>query len=336
MSDYKLVNLVDAGLEDIANELTLPIICASSSNTFQNFNALTISKNQIQFNIQIPSLATSFKRNILIQSKCKLKIDFNGGATVGYWKAGEQLFCYGKSNALQAFPLNSAFSTIQSQINNSNITLSSREVLPALLKMCNYEELARTNSLCPSLVDSFYYDYSDGLNSNSNVLGNYASSTFAKEYQPRGCFPVVVTDMDGDEVPFSFIADEDGTNPYPSIYLEFLTTEPILFLSPFSSGVSSNQANFLGINGLTMTFTIASSAGNYMMSNASYALLEDETQNETISNVELIGFTECRALFNFQTIPPQLYDKILPKNVLNFNQYTCYPTSNNSAIQLLF
>ena len=54
MSDYKLVNLVDAGLEDIANELTLPIICASSSNTFQNFNALTISKTKFNLTYKFP------------------------------------------------------------------------------------------------------------------------------------------------------------------------------------------------------------------------------------------------------------------------------------------
>jgi hypothetical protein len=332
MSDYKLVNLVDAGLEDIANEITLPVICASPSNTFQNFNALTVSKTQVQFNIQIPSLATTFKRDVLVQSKCRLKIDFEGGSTAGYWKADQLIFSYGLSNALQAFPFNSSFSTIQSGINNSNITLSSRDVLPALLKMSNYEEMAKTNSLCPSLVDSFYYNYADGISSNSNVLGNYSSSTLAKEYQPRGVFPVTITDVNGVELPFSIKADNNGTNQYPSIYLEFVTTEPILFLSPFSSGVSVNQANFLGISGLTMTFTISAGAGNYMMSNASYATKADDTIIKTISNVELIEITECKALFNFQTIPAQLYDKILPKNVLNYNQYTCYPTSNNAVI----
>lgn len=332
MSDYKLVNLVDAGLEDIANELTLPVICATSSNTFQTFSALTVSKTQIQYNIQIPSLSTSFKRNVLQQARPKLKLNFNGGTTVGYWEPDEKLFAYGTSHALQAFPLNSAFSTVQSQINNSNITLASSEMLSALLKLCNYEELAKSNSLCPSLVDSFYYNYSDGVGSNSNVLGNYANSTYSKEYQPRGVFPVKLTDANGNPVPYSFKADAHGTSPYAYIYLEFLTTEPILFLSPFSSGISGNQANFLGINGLNMTFTMNAQAGEYMMSNASYALDSQGNSGKTIGSVELVSFTDCQMLFNFQTIPPQLYDKILPKNVLNFNQYTSYPTAYNSAI----
>lgn len=332
MSDYKLVNLVDAGLEDIANELTLPVICATSSNTFQTFSALTVSKTQIQYNIQIPSLSTSFKRNVLQQARPKLKLNFNGGTTVGYWEPDEKLFAYGTSHALQAFPLNSAFSTVQSQINNSNITLASSEMLSALLKLCNYEELAKSNSLCPSLVDSFYYNYSDGVGSNSNVLGNYANSTYSKEYQPRGVFPVKLTDANGNPVPYSFKADAHGTSPYAYIYLEFLTTEPILFLSPFSSGISGNQANFLGINGLNMTFTMNAQAGEYMMSNASYALDSQGNSGKTIGSVELVSFTDCQMLFNFQTIPLQLYDKILPKNVLNFNQYTSYPTAYNSAI----
>jgi hypothetical protein len=98
-------------------------------------------------------------------------------------------------------------------------------------------------------------------------------------------------------------------------------------LSPFSSGVSVNQANFLGSTGLTMTFTISASAGNYMMSNASYGTKADDTIIKTINNVELIEIKECKALFNFQTVPAQLYDKIL-----NYNQFTCYPTSNNAVI----
>jgi hypothetical protein len=334
MSDYKLVNLVDAGLEDISTQITLPVISSTNSNTFQSFTALTVSPNQITFNVQIPSLGMTFKRNVLIQTKCRLRIDFADKGVAEYWQPNQQLFAYGLSNALQAFPLNSSFATIQAQINDSVLTLSSKDVLSALLKMSNYEELAKTNSLCPSLIDSFYNDYRDGIGSNSNVLGNYANSSYAKEYQPRGCFPAVITDLNGNVLPFVLHADADGTNPYPSIYIEFQTTEPLLFLSPFSSGAGNNQANFVGINAMTMTMTILANAGSYMMSNASYGVLnvDDGKSYPTISNVSLVEFKECQALFNFQTVPPQLYDKVLPKNVVNFNQYTCYPTSNNAPI----
>lgn len=68
--------------------------------------------------------------------------------------------------------------------------MSTRDVMAALLKMYNYEELARYNSLTSSLIDSFYQNYYDGLGSNNNVLANYSVGWFSKEYQPHGCFPV--------------------------------------------------------------------------------------------------------------------------------------------------
>jgi hypothetical protein len=111
--------------------------------------------------------------------------------------ANEVLFAYGKVNALQAFQLNAMITTVQAQINNSNVTVSTRDVMSALLKMYNYEELATYNSLTPSLIDSFYQDYQDGIGSNNNVLANYSVGTFSKEYQPRGCFPVKLFQTDG-------------------------------------------------------------------------------------------------------------------------------------------
>lgn len=332
MSQYKLVNVVESGIEDITSELVLPVISATDSNTYQNYNAQTKNKTTIQYSIQVPSLATSFKRNVLTQTSATLKIPFAGGKTAKYWKPDAVLFAYGQTNSLQAFPINSSYATVQTQVNNATVTFAGQNILPALLKLQNYEELAKTNSLCPSLVDSFYQSYQDGLGSNSNVLANYASSTFAKEYQARGCFPVEIYDDTGKLLTNYIIkADAEGTSPYEYITLKFTSTEPILFLSPFSTGVAQNQANMIGINGLNFTFTMLANAGDYMMSNASYAQLDDGTLVKTIQSVNLVEFTDCKALFNYQTIPPQLYEKILPKNVLNFNQYVPYPTTYNDS-----
>jgi hypothetical protein len=140
MSDYKLCNIVDSQLEDITSELTLPVISGSTSNTYQQFNAQGGTSNtSMQFQIQIPSMATAVNRHVLAQTDIDLQVDFAGGTTVGYWGANEVLFAYGKVNALQAFPLNAMITTVQAQINNSNATVSTRDVMAALLKMYNYD-----------------------------------------------------------------------------------------------------------------------------------------------------------------------------------------------------
>ncbi len=123
--------------------------------------------------------------------------------------------------------------TIQSAINNTNVSVNTRDVLAGLLKLYNYYELAKYNSLTPSMVDSFYLDYRDGLNSNNNAIGNYSIGTFSKEYQPCGVYPVALYDLNGNKLnTLKITADDTGTNQFPSI---LTTTEPLLFLSPFIS-----------------------------------------------------------------------------------------------------
>jgi len=337
MTDYKIVNIVDAPIEDITSELTLPIITATDRNDFQTIGAQSQNTTMVAYNVNVPSLATGFRRDVLNQATMVMKIDFAGGSTAGYWAPNQVLFEYGKTNALQAFPFNSAITNSGSNINSANVTCSLKDVMPALLKMCNYEELAKTNSLCPSLIDSFYYNYRDGINSNSNVLSNYSSSTYAKEYQPRGCFPAKLYSDEkcSVQIPLTVIADTNGTNLTPTVYLKFTSTEPLLFLSPYSTGVAKNQALFIGINGLTFTFTLNATAGDYMMSNASYGYLmadKDSTdiskQVKTISGVKLNDVMDCRLLFNYQTIPATLYNKLAPQNVLPYQQYMPYQTTN--------
>ena len=64
MSDFKLVNIPDANLEDIASEITIPVISGSSSNNFQTFNAQTsVGTTQLQYNIPLRHVKTSAGRH---------------------------------------------------------------------------------------------------------------------------------------------------------------------------------------------------------------------------------------------------------------------------------
>ena len=95
MSDFKLVNIADAQLEDITSELTIPVINGSSSNNYQTFNAQAATGTaQMQFNVQIPSLQTAVSRHFLVQSNVTLKISFAAGP----WAANQVLFSYGTTN----------------------------------------------------------------------------------------------------------------------------------------------------------------------------------------------------------------------------------------------
>ncbi len=329
MTDFKLVNITDSVIEDISSSLTLPVMQGATNNTYQNFPTNTSNTSQIQFNIQIPSTSTVVNRHFLCESTMRLKIDFAQGI---YTSPGQVVFQYGEKNALQAFPLNSLINTLASNINNANVSINMRENMAILLKMCKYEELAKYNSLCPSLVDSFYYNYADGLGSNNNVLGNYANGSYDKKYFPRGCFPVTMYANDGTTkipdyqvltVALPIGEGEPATYApqYPYIYLEFTTIEPLLFLSPYITGNANNQAGFLGLNNLTITMNMG--AANRVMSNASFVTFGGVAR-QTVSDVQLSSIGTTKMLLNFLTIPPTGFAKLEPKNLVNYTSYQPY------------
>jgi hypothetical protein len=335
MSDYKLCNIVDSQLEDITSELTLPVITGSNSNTYQQFNAQGGTGNtNIQFNVTVPSLATCVNRHVMLQTTIDLLVELEGGTTPGYWKKNQVLFSYGYTNSLQAFPLNSLIATVQGQINNAQIGVVTRDIMPALMKMYNYEELAKYNSLTPSLVDSFYQNYADGIGTNNNVIANYSVGGFSKVFQPRGCFPVELRNNDAEKTPFAGLnitANADGTSPLSKFIIRFTTTEPLLFLSPFISGNSNNNASLLGINNLILTLNLGDATRS--MSNASYAIPVGGTDSvHTITNVSLSSVANSKLLFNFLDIPPQMGSKIEPKNVVNYNNYMSYNYNSSQEI----
>ena len=161
-------------------------------------------------------------------------------------------------------------------------------------------------------------------------------------FQPRGCFPVKLfrttadggaqingltirasddsVDENGEDVP-------GGTAPFASFIIRFTTTEPLLFLSPFISGLSKNHASFLGLNTLNLTLNFGDATR--VMSNASYG---QGMQTKTISNVSFVKANNSKLLMNFLDIPPQLMAKVEPKNVVNYNQYMSYNYNTSQTV----
>ena len=324
---FKTVNIVDAQLEDITSELNLPIVTGSSSNTYQRFPSNSASTSQVIFNIQVPSLSTAVSRKFLVTTKIILKIDFADDI-----EPDQTVFSYAESDALQAFPFNSLVTTAQASINNTSLTCNTNQIIAPLLKLYNPEELAKFNSLCPSLVDAFYLNYAQGVGSNNNCLGGYNVGSYNREYIPRGAFPVTITsDLEGKLIlPYTIKSAAPGNagDPavYPrSIYVSFITTEPILFLSPLISGSSVDQSAFIGINNMNLTFNIGQC--NKVWSSGTFVktVSGGVKSVSAIKNISLpTPFQAPSMLLNFFTLPPTLYSKLSSKNVCHYNQYASY------------
>lgn len=334
-TDYTLVNIVDSQIEDITSELILPVITGPKSTSFHKFNVQANSgTTQCTIQLNIPSILSAVDRNVMVQATIDLKVNIYGDITPNFWKNNAVLFNYGNCNALQAFPLNSLLTTVATEVNTTTPSVTTREIMSALLKTYNYHDLAKYNSLTPSLIDTFYYDYRDGLGSNNNVLANYSNGTYMKEFIGRGAYVVELFESDGTTpIPgLKISAGPTGTSPRASFILRFRVTEPLLFMSPLISASSNNCASLTGLNKLNIKLKFGDATR--CMSNASYALLQDGvTEARTISDVTYVKYTDPVAFMRSTIIPDTCARKIVTRNVVNYNNYRSEVTQLSTSIQ---
>ena len=69
---------------------------------------------------------------------------------------------YGVTDALAPFPLRQLVNTMTATINNNSVSMNVQEVLPALLRMCDADELAEYDSTTPTMLD-YLANYRDGV-----------------------------------------------------------------------------------------------------------------------------------------------------------------------------
>jgi len=189
MSNLKTILIEDSRISNITDQETYSVMSGASQNTYQEFVANSTSSSAIVFNCQIPSENIVVDRHLLIQSTVTLTLNLSGTNVLTEDKL---VFNLGISDALQAFPLNSLCNTQMCSINNVSISQNTKDILPMVLRMYDKRKLNRYNSICPSLPDSFYANYIDGLGTLNNVLAGYNNQSLDEDFTPRGGFDVQV------------------------------------------------------------------------------------------------------------------------------------------------
>ena len=187
MSDFSTILIEDSRIANITDKETFAVMSGASQSTYQAFNATSLSSSSIVFNCQIPSENVIVDRHLLMQSTVTLTLTLNA---VNATDNSILAFNYGISDALQAFPLNSLCNSQQCSINNTTISQNTKDILPMILKMYDKRKLNRYNSICPSLPDSYYAYYADGLGTLNNVLAGYNNQSLDEDFTPRGGFAV--------------------------------------------------------------------------------------------------------------------------------------------------
>jgi hypothetical protein len=261
---------------------------------------------------------------------------------------------WGLTEALNAFPLQSLFTTLQTQINNVSSSTNLQDVLPSILRMNDNRKLSRYNSMTPSYPDQQYGEYQYAVNtggipsnSNNNPLSSWNNNSYDSDFVPRGAFPVSLTvehyTVAGGAVPVDDSLTSTGATDSWKVGITFTTVEPFVALSPFINMCPMNNAGLLGINNMSIVANIDSSCKR-LMGTANTELTATACNPNYITGIQL-GFTpyggasipafqNSRLLFNFQTLQPSQYARLSSKNVVAYNDFPRYLTTFNNSSQI--
>ena len=196
MSDFVLIE--DSRIANITDKEVYAVLSGASQSTYQEYISTSASSSSIVFNCQIPSENICVDRAIKIQSTVTLTLTLNVKDNNGIDNntsnppQDELAFNYGQTDSLQAFPINSLCNSQQVSINNTTISQNTKDIMAMLLRMYDRRKLNRMNSTCPSLVDGYYCNYSDGYGCLNNSLGSYSNQSLDEDFTPRGAFPVSI------------------------------------------------------------------------------------------------------------------------------------------------
>jgi hypothetical protein len=348
--------VTDSKIAQITDDLAFAVYQGASSNTYQQFTAVSNSSSNLTFNVQIPSESVVISREVLISTQ--FTVTLNIGLTGTPIPVGQTAFNYGVTDAFQAFPLSKSFLTTTATINNSNVSTNTQDILDVLLRMNNSRELLRYSGMTPSFPDSQYAQYSNGYNANNNPLASYNNSSYDIDQVPRGAYPLSSTGLVSNSqiyqfnsagnvigAPYSNSPVIQSAGNYLKVVLSINVTEPI-FCSPFIFGQPDfNQSGLAGINTINLVMNVdgslkrvfSSMAGSHVGANYSFSVSAGDTSNQTANPLGL--FTNPQLLLNFlstqptQLVPSRVVTPYIdyPRYISNSTQYPTIPAGSTAG-----
>jgi len=326
-ADFKTVLVKDGRLADITDQLSYAVVSGASSNTYQQFSAVSASISSMTFNIQVPSENIVVSREVLVQTDIFFTINVTNVPNA------QLAFNYGETDALQAFPLNSLFTTASAQINNTNVSVNLQDVLPSILRLNNNRELYRYNGMCPVLPDQAYKQFGQGVGGSNNPLGDWSDQSYDGDLYPRGAFPFQVLSVLHNITAGGTNQLLTSTDVLDTFVIEckVTTTEPLLGLSPFVYGDACyNKQGLVGINAMSFVMNIDSSCKRFFSTTAGSQNGNDYTYAVSLGTVAQPNpFQNTRMLLNFLSTQPT--DLISARNIVPYMDLPRYISLQSST-----
>jgi hypothetical protein len=321
MDSFKAVLIKDARIADITSQEVYGVISGGSQSTQQQIAATSASSSSIVFQVQVPSENIVIDRNVLFQTNLSIDIAINNPVP-----AGQLALDYGQTDAFQVFPLNSLFTTSSCTINNTNVSANTQDIFAQITRMNSARELYRYNSTSPSLPDSQWGVFSDGVDATNNPLGGFANNSLDLDFDPRGAFPAVINVQhynNGALVDDSLVSlGANATGERWLVNVSTTITEPLFGLSPFTwCDPEFSSQGILGVNNMSLVFNIDASCKRVW-----------STSNDYISGISIANnsFQNSQLLFTYLSLQPT--DVVSTKNVCPYMDYPRFISNTTQAL----
>ncbi len=145
-TDFDRVLIKDYRIGCITDKIKYGVLKGGQNVTSQTFNAISKSTSAHVFHVAVPSLETIISRKVLWACSLALKIETDAtvkNAAFPYM----YMVNYGATDALAPVPLHQLVNTMLATVNNNSVSMSAQDLLPAMLRMADPDELAQYESL---------------------------------------------------------------------------------------------------------------------------------------------------------------------------------------------
>ena len=347
-SDFSTVLVKDARLAGITDQLAYAVQSGASSNTYQEFQAIGPSNTQLAFNIQVPSENVVVSREIFLRATIKFTVEVAGSAIATV--ATVNAFTPNKAGiggvALNAFPLNQLINTATAQINNTNVSANTQDILPILLQLADQNDLYTYNDTTAACVDRIVSRYNSvGAMASIHPFSNMFHADADGIKRGRGISQLKVrhitarTAVAGTATVGSY--DISATTPTTGIFdvaFEAELIEPLIGLSPFTYGNNQfNKAGLVGINSMNIVLNIDGTCSRLLGTSATMTQGSGSGFTVKAGWTSASGATASTALFdkasllvNFLSSQPT--DLIPARNIVPYVDLPRYITSATGSI----
>jgi len=316
-ADFEKVLVKDPRL-DVTDSIKYAVIKGGQNVTMSKFQAVSASSSQLVFNIMVPSEQTVIDRRVLLQAQLQVTVNtVTGGLNLA--ECG-----YAINAALSSFPLHQAIDTLSATINNNTVTCNIKDVLPAIIRLLDDDDLVLFNSTTPAFQDVYAtYLPMNTATSNFGILVDVSHSNAGlwsasdPKRHHRGSFP---------------ISSRTGADSNANV-LTYQVAEPLL-LSPFMfSKTKANNQGFYGIQSMNIVANLNNGSRVFRGPTPGAKTFMNPSGTGNTSGIDSVSvnFYDPKPFLLFTFLTPHPSDLMPARNIVPYYELPRYINGSQPA-----